>query len=39
LLQLVAEIAIKTTTNYTNHPTHTPLDDVFASAKWTKSEA
>lgn len=34
MLQLVAEIAIKTITNYTNHLAHTPLDEAFAPGLW-----
>ncbi len=39
LLQLVAEIALKTVTNYTNHLALTPLDDAFAPETWSKPDA
>ena len=34
MLQIVAEIAIKTITNYTNHLAHTPLDEAFVPGLW-----
>jgi hypothetical protein len=39
MLQIVAEIAIKTITSYANHLAHTPLDDAFAYGLWMGPEA
>ena len=39
MLQLVAEIALKIVTNYTNHLAHTPLDAIFVPASWEKPAA
>ena len=39
MLQIVAEIAIKTITNYANHLADTQLDDAFAYGLWMDPEA
>lgn len=36
LLDVVTITALKTISNYTNHLAETPLDDAFASQKWTR---
>jgi len=35
VLEVVAVVAMKTLSNYTNHMARTPLDEAFASTKWT----
>ena len=37
LLDVMVIVALKTISNYTNHLAKTPLDDAFASQKWTRS--
>jgi hypothetical protein len=34
ILQAVSAIVVKTLSNYTNHPFHTPVDPVFAHRAW-----
>jgi uncharacterized peroxidase-related enzyme len=36
VLEVIVITALKTISNYTNHLAHTPLDDAFASQKWTR---
>jgi uncharacterized peroxidase-related enzyme len=35
VLEVVTAVALKTISNYTNHIAGTPLDDAFASQRWT----
>lgn len=37
VLEVIVGIAFKTVSNYTNHITHTPLDDAFAPFAWEKT--
>jgi len=39
VLEIIAHVALKTLTNYTNHITETPLDDAFAPARWSAKPA
>ncbi|MCI0604547.1 carboxymuconolactone decarboxylase family protein [bacterium] len=38
MLEIILAIAVKTISNYSNHLFHTPLDEMFASYEWKKSE-
>lgn len=38
LLEVLVGVTQKTLSNYTNHVAGTPLDDAFASQKWTRAE-
>lgn len=37
ILEVVLGVGMKTLSNYTNHIAHTPLDQAFAPAAWSKS--
>ncbi len=37
VLEVVLGVGFKTLSNYTTHITHTPLDQAFAKAEWTKA--
>ncbi|TAN56589.1 MAG: carboxymuconolactone decarboxylase family protein [Rhodospirillales bacterium] len=37
ILEVVLGVGFKTLSNYTTHITHTPLDQAFAKAEWTKA--
>ena len=39
VFEVIAGVALKTMSNYTNHVTHTPLDKFMAGTKWTRPTA
>lgn len=38
VLDVILGVGMKTLSNYTNHIAHTPLDEAFASATWSKGD-